>query len=176
MRYVGVIIAIIAVSSSVFGSNRLGVFAQSKWLDKVILPMVGVQYERYLLPMTSAYIRYSVASLDYSPSSDYHTKSEYSNTSVGFRADLLFVTLGVGYESLSADFSDNSASVSAKVDGIVFEAGKCMTIGPLQAALFYRVQFADVLTTVDHDGEISIPVSEGAQTVHAIDISASIFF
>ena len=161
----GILCGVIITSSSVFaGDNTIKIAPSVKSSDKIGFPFLELEYERKILPLTSAYIKFApTASVE-----DGSNSFEYSTYSFGARYNVLFFHVGVGYESTTGTYSDSSSDASIAISGFLFEIGKTFGMGPLSLGVGYAAHMADVSIGYDSD-EFSISnFSAGSQTFHKI--------
>ena len=95
--------------------------------------LLDVEYERKIMPLTSAYIKYGTSSFDIDTtqtvsgvSVDSTVSIDFTNFAFGARYDLWLLYVGLGYEATSMDLSDSATggSASGSINGPVVEIGK----------------------------------------------------
>ena len=134
-----------------------------------------IEYERNLIPFTSAYIRFGGASFNVPRDAFSDLSASFTNFSIGMRYNLLLFYVGIAYESSNIKLSDSLINSSAKgtVVGPAIEIGKKFGLGPISLGGSLGLQFAsfdiDFEDSIFDIGDIK---TSGSDTL----IKAEVFF
>jgi hypothetical protein len=110
-------------------------------------PILDLEYERNLIPFTSAYIRYgNTPTFDIPKTTLSDVSAKFSNFAFGARYNVLFFYIGAGYSSLSLSLDDKTSgsSASGKISGPTIEIGKKFKLGPISLGGSLGAQFANI--------------------------------
>jgi hypothetical protein len=144
-------------------------------------PILDLEYERNLIPFTSAYIRYgSTPSFKIPKTTATDVSAKFSNFAIGARYNLLFFYIGSGYSSISLNLDEKkfNSSASGTIKGPTIEIGKKFSLGPISINTALGAQFA----TVDINFKNNTPFNvgslktEGNTTLISAEVSAGYSF
>ena len=170
------ILAMIPLNSFAF-DNTISFTPGFKVSEDAVAPVIALEYERKIIPLTTAYVKYGSASLTFE-GDEGDVDTDFTNFAFGARYNVLFFYVGAGYESTSVSFENSLyGNADGTISGFLVEIDS-VTLGPVSLGYSYGLQFANV--DVDYDSDVStfyeLPYEDGDTTLHRFEVSAGIRF